>query len=230
MLPLPRHIAIIMDGNGRWAKSQGKPRVFGHKHGAETLRAITKACQDLGIQYLSVYAFSTENWKRSSDEVGFLMNLLQETIQKELMAYTADNPVRIKFVGSMAELPPSLQASIRKAESASEKGTGLQLNIMINYGSRQEMVSAVNAIIASGAYSEINEEIFSQHLYTSGIPDPDLMIRTSGEMRLSNFLLWQSAYTELWITKKHWPDFKKEDLMTAIEDYQKRDRRFGVEA
>jgi len=224
---IPAHIAIIMDGNGRWAKKRGKPRTFGHKNGATTLRRIVGSAQKIGIKYLSVYAFSTENWKRPNKEVNFLMKLLKNTIITELNDFVAEKAIKIRFLGDIAALPSGLQLQIKKAEEKTTNTKGMQLNIMLNYGSRKELVNAVNCLIKKGV-QEITENNFSNHLYTKDIPDPDLLIRTSGELRISNFLLWQLAYTELWFTDKYWPDFNEEDLLEAIKTYQKRNRRFGT--
>ncbi|MFA5928084.1 MAG: isoprenyl transferase [Candidatus Margulisiibacteriota bacterium] len=227
---IPQHIAIIMDGNGRWAQKRGLPRNYGHKKGVDTLRRIIKACQDLNVKYLSVYAFSTENWRRQKKEVDFLMELLQESIKKELAALSADNPVKVKFFGRITELTSSLQKMISKAEESTQAHSGLQLNIMLNYGSRAEIVDACKKILEDKIPSaQLNEEVFSRYLYTAELPAPDLLIRTSGEFRLSNFLLWQIAYSELWITPKLWPDLQKNDLIEAIADFQHRQRRFGAE-
>jgi undecaprenyl diphosphate synthase len=228
---LPQHIAIIMDGNGRWARAKGQPRSLGHRQGAETLRKIATACQDLNIPYVSVFAFSTENWKRSSEEVGFLMKLLQDSIANEVQKFSKKTALRIRFLGRIQELNPDLQNAIRRAEEISLNTPGTQLNILLNYGSRAEIVDAVNAARRSIPENQpVTEADIASHLYTAGIPDPDLLIRTSGEFRLSNFLLWQMAYTELWVTPKYWPDFEKSDLLDAITAYQSRQRRFGVES
>ncbi|MFH1428154.1 MAG: isoprenyl transferase [Candidatus Margulisiibacteriota bacterium] len=225
---LPEHIAIIMDGNGRWAEKRKLPRTLGHKQGVQALKRTIKSCQDIGIKYLSVYAFSTENWKRDKREVDFLMGLLKESIIEELEKFSPDNQIKMRFIGRKDQLNPQLREYMRKAEEKSAGGHGLQLNIMLNYGGRAEIIDTVKSIINSGE-KEITEETISRHLYTSGIPDPDLLIRTSGELRISNFMLWQIAYSELYITSKLWPDFHESDLIEAITDYKKRNRRFGKE-
>lgn len=229
---IPKHIAIIMDGNGRWAKEHGKPRTFGHKHGVDALRRTISACQELSVKYLTVYAFSTENWNRNQREVSFLMKLLRDSINTEIKKFTSANQVKLKFLGRIEQFTPALRKAIADAEEITSKGDGLQLNIMLNYGGRAELVDAVNKIIetrqSQNSSSKITEETFEDYLYTSGIPDPDLLIRTSGELRISNFLLWQLAYTEFWITPKYWPDFGKDDLIEAIVEYQHRQRRYGA--
>ncbi|MGI6587772.1 MAG: isoprenyl transferase [Peptococcia bacterium] len=230
-LPLPRHLAIIMDGNGRWAKTKGLPRTVGHRAGAETLRAIVETCAQLGLDYLTVYAFSTENWKRPSEEVDALMELLVEYIDQELNELK-QNGIKIKTIGNISQLPSLAKTRVEKAEKETEHNQKLVLQIALNYGGRKEILDAVNRItseIAAGRLSvgTIDESLFEQHLYTAGIPDPDLLIRTAGELRLSNFLLWQSAYTEFWFTDVFWPDFTAQHLYQAIYDYQYRQRRFG---
>lgn len=228
---LPKHIAIIMDGNGRWANKKGLPRTFGHKAGAEALRSIVKICSQIGIGALTVYAFSTENWKRPKDEVSFLMTLLSDYIDSEIEELDSKN-VKIQFIGAVDELADNLQEKIRYAQEKTQFNSGLCFNIAVNYGSRTEILKAVQKIAQKAEVGEIKaaeltEQHISNYLYTAGLPDPDILIRSSGEMRLSNFLLWQLAYTELWMTDKNWPDFKPDDLCMAIIDYQKRDRRFG---
>lgn len=228
---LPRHIGIIMDGNGRWAKRRGLPRSAGHKAGASTLKAITKACGKMGIEILTVYAFSTENWKRPKAEVEFLMGLLKEYLKNAEREIDGDN-VRIKVIGDVSAFTDDLQKEIIRVESMTGTNNGLLLNIALNYGGRDEIVKAVRAIsqeVAGGKLSaeSITEQTISSHMYTYGLPDPDIIIRPSGEFRLSNFLLWQSAYSEFWFSHVLWPDFKVNDLETAIVDYQKRSRRFG---
>lgn len=230
-LPRPRHLAIIMDGNGRWAKSKGLPRAAGHRAGAETLRAIVEACVEVGIDYLTVYAFSTENWKRPSDEVNALMGLLVEYIEKELDELKR-NGIKIKTIGNIYGLPSSAVARVEKAEKETAHNQKLVLQIALNYGGRKEILDAVKNIageVAAGKLTAetIDQETLEEHLYTAGIPDPDLLIRTAGELRLSNFLLWQSAYTEFWFTEVFWPDFTAQHLYQAIYDYQYRQRRFG---
>ena len=221
---LPRHIAIIMDGNGRWAKKRGLPRKAGHAAGAETFRKIATYCKDIGVQYFTVYAFSTENWKRPEDEVNAIMGLLERFL-REAISDMEKNRVKVKFLGDLTPLSDELKTLIEETERISEKYAGVQVNLCVNYGGRDEIMHAVNRCIERGA--PVSEEEFSGLLYTSGIPDPDLIIRPSGEYRLSNFLLWQSAYAELYFTDVLWPDFTTGDMDRAIIEYQRRDRRFG---
>ena len=226
-----RHIAIIMDGNGRWAKKRGMPRTFGHKKGAENVVKITRAMKESGVKYLTLYAFSTENWQRSKDEVDALMQLLNEYLDKELKEIM-DNNVRIVFIGERYMLSDSIQAKMTFLEKESEKNTDLTLCIALSYGSRQEILSAVKKIAAkvkegSMDISQITQDVFSEELYTKEIPDPDVLIRTSGEQRISNYLLWQSAYTELFFTNTLWPDFGKDELWDIIYKFNQRERRYG---
>ncbi|QGG48205.1 isoprenyl transferase [Heliorestis convoluta] len=226
---MPKHIAIIMDGNGRWANRRGLPRAAGHRAGVESLRRVLEACEDLRIPVLTVYAFSTENWKRPADEVNALMDLLVEYLQRELNDLHQKG-VRISTIGLISELPEAPRRELEKAIQKTAKNDKMILNVALNYGGRLEIVEAVKRIaeeISQGRMTtaEINEKLFGQYLYTAGIPDPDLLIRPSGELRLSNFLLWQSAYTEIWVTPTLWPDFGRIELMQAIIDFQKRDRR-----
>lgn len=226
-----RHIAIIMDGNGRWAKKRGMPRTFGHKKGAENVVKITRAMKDPGVKYLTLYAFSTENWQRSKDEVDALMQLLNEYLDKELKEIM-DNNVRIVFIGERYMLSDSIQAKMTFLEKESEKNTDLTLCIALSYGSRQEILFAVKKIAAkvkegSMDISQITQDVFSEELYTKEIPDPDVLIRTSGEQRISNYLLWQSAYTELFFTNTLWPDFGKDELWDIINKFNQRERRYG---
>lgn len=228
---LPVHIAIIPDGNGRWAKKRGLPRNAGHREGSNTLKTIVKYCAKLGIKYMTVYTFSTENWKRPKSEVDGLMSLLKEFLRNAENELSGSN-VRIKVIGDISVLSAELQSEIARVEKMTEKNTGLMLNIALNYGGRDEIVFAVKQIgkeIAEGKLrlSDIDSNLISEKLYTGGIPDPDLIIRTSGEKRSSNFLLWQSAYSEYWYTNVLWPDFRPDDLREAISDYQQRNRRFG---
>ncbi|MEW6423622.1 MAG: isoprenyl transferase [Bacillota bacterium] len=228
---LPLHIAIIMDGNGRWAQRRGLPRTFGHRAGVESLREIVKLCVELGIKYLTVYAFSTENWKRPREEVNTLMNLLIEYLQKEIEELAAQD-IRINPIGKLEDLPPSARQAVRVASERTREKKGLTLNVALNYGSRSELVDAVRAVaekVRQGqlAPGEIDEKIIAEHLYTAGQPDPDLLIRPSGDYRVSNFLLWQLAYTEFWLTPVLWPDFRRIHLLQAIVDFQSRERRFG---
>jgi len=228
---LPRHIAVIMDGNGRWAKKKGAARIFGHRNAVQSVRDITEACGELGIKFLTLYAFSTENWGRPKDEVDGLMELLVNTLQKEIQSLL-ENKVRLKIIGEVNSLPKICQMNLMEAVETTKNNTGLNLLIALSYSGRMEIVKAAKKIaeqVKNGSLDplEINERIFEENLETRGIPDPELLIRTSGEMRISNFLLWQIAYTELYITPKLWPDFRKEDLYEAICAYQKRERRFG---
>ena len=224
ILNVPRHIAIIMDGNGRWAKNRNKPRVFGHKAGAATLRKTLEYCRKIGVQYLTVYAFSTENWKRSKEEVDALMFLFKTYINSE-REELIKNKIRFMVSGREDGVSPELLKAIRDLEEATSKDYEVTLNIAFNYGGRAEITDAVNKILKDGK-THITEEDFSKYLYND-IPDPDFLIRTSGEFRLSNFLLWQIAYTEIYVTEKYWPDFDEEEMDKAIESYSKRERRFG---
>ena len=228
---MPRHVAIIMDGNGRWAKKKFMPRTMGHRAGMSSLKKVVRACDDMGIAILTVFAFSTENWKRPSDEVSYLMQLLAEFMQKELDELHQNN-VRIQVLGDYNLLPLNCCVEIQRALQMTRNNTGLIFNIALNYGARQEIMDAAKKIavkIAGGEMQadDLNEEIFSALLYTSGMPDPDLLIRSSGEMRISNFLLWQIAYTELVVVDTLWPDFTENDLVQAVLEYQQRDRKFG---
>ncbi|MDS1029089.1 isoprenyl transferase [Bacillota bacterium LX-D] len=228
---LPKHIAIIMDGNGRWAKKRGLPRSAGHRAGVESLRDIVKACSEMGISYLTVYAFSTENWKRPKEEVDILMDLLAEYLQKELINLHKKN-IKINPIGELEDLPSKVKQKLEEAVNVTKQNTGLTLTIALNYGGRNEIINAVKLIgdqLLSGklVLDDINDETFRTYLYTNSLPDPDLLIRPSGELRVSNFLLWQIAYTEFWITDIFWPDFRREHLYQAINDYNKRERRFG---
>lgn len=228
---IPCHVAIIMDGNGRWARQRGLPRVAGHRAGMKTVKEITIAAHDVGVQVLTLYAFSTENWKRPTQEVEFLMKLPQEFLALELDELIAKN-VRMRVIGDADELPPHTRQAVYDAVEKTKSNTGMILNIALNYGGRAEIIDAVKEIalrVQSGTLrvEDIDEETMERFLLTSGLPDPDLLIRTSGEIRLSNFLLWQSAYTELWFTDVYWPDFTREHFLAAIRDYQKRGRRFG---
>ncbi|MHA7877655.1 MAG: isoprenyl transferase [Bacteroidota bacterium] len=228
---LPKHIAIIMDGNGRWATKRGKPRVFGHQNAIMSVREVVEGCGELGIPYLTLYAFSTENWQRPQAEVDSLMHLVITTIDTEL-AELVQNDVRLNFIGDLPSLPPKCQEAIQRATQASQQNQGMLLTIALSYSGRWDMAEAAKAIardIMSGSVriSDIDADLFQQYLSTKGVPDPELLIRTSGEMRLSNFLLGQLAYTELFFTPILWPDFRKCDLYEAILSYQKRRRRFG---
>lgn len=229
-LSVPNHVAIILDGNGRWAKARGMPRNYGHIQGARTVEVICEEAYKMGIRYLTVYAFSTENWSRPKDEVDQLMKLLR-SYMKNCRQTAAKNNMRVRVIGDVTGLAPDLQEAIASLEEATKDYTGLNFQVAINYGSRDEMIRAVNHIIRdvkSGTISEdITEEIFEQYLDTKGIPAPDLLIRTSGEQRVSNFLLWQLAYTEFYFTEVNWPDFSRKELEKACEAYGRRDRRFG---
>jgi len=228
---IPKHIAIIMDGNGRWAKRRGLSRSEGHRRGMDVLKDIIKASLELGVRFLTVYAFSTENWKRPRPEIDFLMDMCEKIIAREL-PYMLKNDIRLKHIGRPEILTESLQKCIHRTEELTRNNHRLVFGLAFNYGSRIEILDAVKKIsqdVKDGAIAcdAITEELFKTYLYTKDAPDPDLLIRTSGEMRVSNFLLWQLAYTEFYVTKKLWPDFNKRELMRAIEDYQKRCRRFG---
>jgi undecaprenyl diphosphate synthase len=223
----PKHIAIIMDGNGRWAQKKGLPRIEGHRRGAASLKEAVKTCVELGIKYLTVYAFSTENWKRPKEEVGFLMNLLSSTIGREI-GDLDKNGIRVRFLGRIPMLPEKLRKKIMSAEEKTMDNDRLNLNIMLSYGGRAEIVDGVKSIVKRNLKSDrIDEDLVSRSLYTAGMPDPDLLIRTAGEMRVSNFMLWQIAYAEIWVTDVLWPDFRKSHLLEAINDYGGRTRKFG---
>ena len=222
-----KHIAIIMDGNRRWVKEKGFPSAFGHKKGVEALKATMRACDDFGIKYLTVYAFSTENWNRKKEEVEFLMGLLAKTLLNELDEMHKEN-VRIRFLGNVSELSEDLQKIVRNAEEKTKENTGVNLNIAFNYGSRAEIINAIKSIVKKGlSVDDITEDLVSKNLYTKEIPDPDLLIRTGGEKRISNYLLWQIAYSEIYVTDAFWPDFDNVELTTAILEFEKRNRRFG---
>ena len=228
---VPRHIAIIMDGNGRWAKKRGLPRTMGHKAGAEAFRRTANYCRTIGVEYLTVYAFSTENWKRSQEEVSGIMKLLARYLE-EALRDMEKNHVRFKFFGDLTRLDPALQKLCRDAESRSEEYHEVQVNFCLNYGGRDEIVKATQAFardVAEGKRlpEELTEEMLSSYLYSADVPDPELIIRPSGEMRTSNFLLWQSAYSEYVFLNVLWPDFQPADLDQAIEEYNRRNRRFG---
>ena len=222
-----RHIAIIMDGNRRWAKEKFLPSAVGHQKGVESLKKTMRIFDEYGIKYLTVYAFSTENWKRKKEEVEFLMGLLAKTLSNELDEMHKEN-VKIKFLGDVEKLNSELIKIVRNAEEKTKNNTGVNLNIAFNYGARDEITNAVKAIIKSGINAEeITEETVSKYLYTRDIPDPDLLIRTGGEKRISNYLLWQLAYSELYVTDTFWPDFDRNELDKAIKEYEHRNRRFG---
>lgn len=228
---LPRHIAVIMDGNGRWAKKKGAMRIFGHRNAVQAVREVTEGCGELGVQYLTLYAFSTENWSRPKDEIDGLMELLVNTLKQEINRLM-ENRVRLMTIGETSNLPVKCQENLEWAIDQTKNNTGLTLNIALSYSGRWEILKAVQQLVEDVnqgklAVTDINAERFENYLQTSGIPDPELLIRTSGELRISNFLLWQIAYTELYITPTLWPDFKKENLYEAIWSYQQRERRFG---
>ena len=224
---LPRHIAVIMDGNGRWAAQRHLPRVEGHRAGIDSVRDIVESSARLGIQVLTLYAFSVENWKRPVTEVSTLMSLLKRYLRLELNTLLKNN-IRFRVIGRFDELPPDVQSELKAAEDKTALNGGMQFNIALNYGGRAEIVEAARRIIADRMDpDQLDEARFATYLYTNGQPDPDLLIRTSGEMRVSNFLLWQIAYAEIWVTDTLWPDFRKRHLLDAILDYQKRDRRYG---
>jgi len=228
---LPKHVAIIMDGNGRWAKLRNLPRIAGHKEGINSVREVVEAAGEIGIDVLTLYTFSKENWNRPRKEVSFLMSLLPATIKREMNDLMKKN-VRINAIGNIDDLPKEPRNSIKNAIEKTKNNTGLNLNLALSYSSRLEIINAVKKIaddVKKGVLTidDINEQKFSEYLYTKGVPDPDLLIRTSGELRISNYLLWQIAYTEIYVTKTYWPDFRKKELYKAIIDYMKRERRFG---
>lgn len=228
---LPQHIAVIMDGNGRWAKKRGLPRIMGHQKGVDTLKDLLRCCRDWGIPALTAYAFSTENWGRPAEEVEFLMTLFERVLRRELKEMQEEN-VRIRFVGNLNALPVSLQEEIARSMEDTQENTGIQFSVATNYGGRQEILHACRTIAQKALEGkltpdEIDEGIFEQHLYTQGIINPDLLIRTSGEMRVSNFLLWQIAYAEIYVTQTLWPDFDRLEFHKALLAYQQRERRFG---
>ncbi len=228
---IPRHIAIIMDGNGRWAKERDLPRREGHRAGAESVEECLKSCGDLGIEYLTLYAFSSENWKRPEQEVNALMGLLAHFLKEKTPTLIKAN-VRLQVIGQIEKLPGSSRRQLEKSIRKTADNDGLTLVVALSYGSREEIVDATRELMRKSAEGEmsadnLDNETFSNHLYTRGMPDPDLLIRTSGEFRISNFLLWQISYAEIYITETFWPDFRREHLETAIGEYQKRHRRFG---
>jgi undecaprenyl diphosphate synthase len=229
---IPHHIAIIMDGNGRWARRRGLPRAAGHKAGMDSVRMAVEACSRMGVEALTLYAFSAENWKRPRTEVAMLWRLLRVYLRREMPELNRQR-VRFGCIGRLEALPEEVRVELDAARSATAHNTGLRLNVALNYSGRAELVDAVNSILAEARERGRNEDLrvdeqrIASHLYTAGMPEPDLLIRTSGEMRISNFLLWQIAYAELYVTETLWPDFRRADLFAAILDYQKRDRRFG---
>jgi len=229
--PIPKHVAIIMDGNGRWAKRQGKPRVFGHKNGVESVRVAVETAAEIGIEVLTLYTFSTENWKRPKQEVNVLMGILVSSLRKELKTLTNNN-IKLQTIGKKDMLPKRVLKELEEVIEKTKNNTRLTLNLALNYGSREEIVNAIKNIskkVVNNTFSieEIDENVINNHLYTVTLPDVDFLIRTSGEKRISNFLLWQIAYAELYFTDVFWPDFRKEHFFKAIEEYQNRERRFG---
>lgn len=229
---LPRHIAIIMDGNGRWARKHALQRIEGHKKGAEAVRSVVRKCREIGVEYLTLYAFSVENWNRPADEVEALMSLLEEFLAAELQEMVENN-IRFRTIGNIESLPGKIKATLNKTIEQTSHNTKMTLNLALSYGGRDEIVEAVKRILRDNingklAQGDMTKDIFTHYLYTADMPDPDLLIRTSGEYRLSNFLLWQSAYTELYFSDILWPDFSGEKLIEIIEIYQNRERRFGL--
>lgn len=228
---LPSHVAVIMDGNGRWARKHGKPRIFGHRNGVKSVREVTEAAAEIGVSYLTLYAFSTENWSRPQLEVNALMSLLVDTLRKEIETLMKNN-IRLNAIGDIHKLPSKTENALLEGIRETKSNDRMVLTLALNYSARWEITEAVKALandVQQGLFEpdEVNEEIFNKYLATARIPDPELMIRTSGEKRISNFLLWQSAYTELYFTDIFWPDFRKEDFYAALIDYQMRERRFG---
>ena len=227
---LPRHVAVIMDGNGRWAQKRHLPRIAGHRTGTQSARTTIETCARLKIEALTLYAFSVENWRRPKTEIDFLMALLREYLRKE-MPLIQKNNIRMRFLGRMDELPAGVQNDVRDAMEKTAENKGMVLCVALNYGGRAEIVDAVNAILSEGnghgIPRKVTEDQLSRHLYTEGLPDPDLLIRTSGEMRVSNFLLWQIAYAEIFVTETLWPDFNRARLLEALLEFQKRERRYG---
>ncbi len=227
---IPSHIAVIMDGNGRWAIEKDLPRIEGHRQGVETVRSTVRNCSNLGVKVLTLFAFSTENWKRPAGEVNFLMSLPEKYFKQELPELMKNN-IRVRLIGDGARLPRKVQKAVSEGSEATKNNSGMILNFALNYGSRAEILAAVNRLIAdskaNNLKASVDEKLFSKYLYTADLPDPDLLIRTSGEMRISNFLLWQLAYSEFWFTDIYWPDFSRLHLLEALTDYQSRKRRFG---
>ncbi len=228
---IPRHVAIIMDGNGRWARERGLPRTEGHRAGAETVRRVTEACSEVGVEFLTLYAFSAENWKRPAREVAALMKLLEQFLRQKTPEMIEQN-IRLQAIGRLNDLPKSCQEQLHRSIEATAQNSGLTLILALSYGGREEILDGVKSLLESIERGHLDKgmidtEVFSKHLYTRYYPDPDLLIRTSGELRLSNFLLWQLSYTELWITPTLWPDFGREHFLEAVRDYGQRQRRFG---
>ncbi len=228
---IPRHVAIIMDGNGRWARERGLPRTEGHRAGAETVRRVTEACTEIGVEFLTLYAFSSENWKRPAREVAALMKLLEQFLRQKTPEMIEQN-IRLQAIGRLNDLPKSCQDQLHRSIEATSQNSGLTLILALSYGGREEILDGVKSLLESIERGHLDKgmidtEVFSKHLYTRYYPDPDLLIRTSGELRLSNFLLWQLSYTELWITPTLWPDFGRETFLEAVREYGRRQRRFG---
>lgn len=224
---IPCHVAIIMDGNGRWARARNLPRLAGHRAGTENLRRVLEACTELGIEYLTIYAFSTENWERPEAEVRGLMNILEDVIDRELEELHR-NGVQLRHLGRLERLKPELQRKVKAAVELTKDNTSLVLNIAWNYGGRDEIIYAIQSLMKDGVQpDQVTEELVNQYLYTKGCPDPDLIIRTSGEFRVSNFLIWQGAYSEWYVTPTFWPDFGREELLKALHEFSSRERRFG---
>ena len=228
---IPRHVAIIMDGNGRWAKERGLPRTEGHRAGADAVRRVTEGCGELGIEFLTLYAFSSENWKRPKREVDALMKLLEQFLRKKTPEMHEQN-IRLQAIGRLHALPASCQQQLHRSIEATAQNTGLTLILALSYGGREEIVDGVKSLLESVERGHLDKgmidaEVFSKHLYTRYYPDPDLLIRTSGELRLSNFLLWQLSYTEFYVTERLWPDFDRDELVAAVREYGRRQRRFG---
>lgn len=229
---IPRHIAVTMDGNGRWARRRGLPRVEGHRRGEQAVHEVVELCGELGVEYLTLYTFSTENWRRSQEEVGFLMRLIESVAHKQIGELHRKG-VRLRVLGRIHELPPSLQQELERDVILTRENTGLTLNLALNYGGRAEIVDAARRLAEQVRLGylqpeEISEERLARELYAPDLPDPDLLIRTGGQLRLSNFLLWQAAYSEIWVTDTLWPDFGRAELAVAIRNYQARERRFGA--
>ena len=222
---LPTHIGIIMDGNGRWAQKRNLPRYYGHKEGIESVRRVVKAAKKYGIKYLTLYSFSTENWKRPKEEVEFLFKLMEERLKKEGERLNKQN-VRVRFIGNRKQLPQRLQKIMGDVEELTKNNNGLNLTFAINYGGREEILQAIKKV-KKQKIKDLNEDNFKRYLYTKDLPDPDIIVRTAGEKRISNFLLWQSSYSEFYFTKTLWPDFSEEDFLKVLSDYQRRKRKFG---
>jgi undecaprenyl diphosphate synthase len=226
---LPRHLAIIMDGNGRWARRRHRPRIAGHRAGVEAVRRIVETCARIHIPVLTLYAFSLDNWKRPAEEVDFLMKLLRQYVRRDLNDMRRNN-VRLRVIGRWQELPPEVRTEVARAVAETNANTGMQLVVALNYSARAELVDAVRSLLERAQHNgsqPVDERMLSEHLYAADLPDPDLLIRTSGEMRVSNFLLWQIAYTEIWVTDTLWPDFSPRHLLEALADFQRRERRYG---